>query len=388
MTLMESTPLKFAPPWVQVLITILMGILGLGFGSWSRPNSPWRRLGILLIFPLVWVTSAAFIIRRMGTVPPIVAPATVFAGVYGLFLIRHHASMVRTTQTLAARLAQVMERVGTLRQIEAADPLAVIIENLQRVVPFEDAFVFVLPDNSRHLKFLWSWHAAESAILERRRDVNRKGWLQVGAGPAGDYLHRFFRDHETSDAFGVPVREFDRIVGMLVLKLEKGQVLTLSQRRYLVAAAPFIGPLLKTPTPKTKTESQSLLMHPESIALAVHEQVMRYKNALEHLPVGVLVADPIGRVHYINGIARKFAKRVGVQDPLTEIYPLLRLLCRNTPYTPAQIVELTGTEEESISIPWQDPATGRPKEIAFHSLVINLPDPTETVSNLLQVSIY
>jgi len=395
-TLTRPGPLRFSRLHYQAGIIFLLFLLALGMGRWHRPASPWMRAAIGVAISLFWTVAALVTAIYSGLILPVVVPVSGFFVVYSVFILVHHNRLARVVRTISARLSQVLGRVDRLA-MNMADvgvdaSMDQVMAAIKRAVAFEDAFVFVLPDKGRHLQFLWSMKSDESAIIERRRDIHRKGWLQVAADPLGAYLPRFFADHESSDAFAIPIREFDRINGALVLKLAKGLVLNHEQRQYLAATSTFLTPMLNGLRGKQrKMESSALsLMHPESIALAVHEQILRYKTAMDRLPLGVVVADPLGRVHYINSKALDFVRMIGFKGEIIDIYPVIQVLSRGSMYLPSRILQLSATENESISIPWTDPFSGHTKEITFQGLRIDLSNRTGSgaISNLLQVSIY
>ncbi len=391
MTLTQSSVLKFLPVEQAAIVIIIFVILSIYIGRLRKIGHPVKRLIILMFLPILWVAIASIIAFDTGWIPPIIVPAGSFMFVYGSLTFYQLIQIDKTNQNMSARLIQVIERTGRSLEIQKKDADA-IIQRLQRVVDFEDVLLFVLPQGKRHLKFLWGYRTDESIVKEKRRDINRRAWLDVIANPLGAMMPEFFKDSDSYDAFGVSIKEFEHIRGVMVLRLHKGFDLSVQQRRYLAAAARFITPLLAEDNNKDMDETayKEQFASPDTLALVIHEQVLKYKNAIDRLPVGVIVADPLGFIHYINITAKNFVKMAGVLKQITEVYPFLEAVCKNTSYTPDRIMQLCASDEESIVIHWSDKGLNLHRDIRFHGLVIDLPDPTgsTTVSNLLQITIY
>ena len=390
MTLTQPSTLKFLPVEQAAIVIIIFVILSIYTGRSKKITHPVKRLIILMLLPVLWVALVTLIAFKTGWIAPIIVPAGSFMIVYGSLTFYQLIQIDRINKNMSARLIQVIERTGRSLEFQKNNA-GVIIHRLQMVVDFEDLLLFVLPQGKRHLKFLWGYSSDESIVKEKRRDINRRAWLDVIANPLGAMMPDFFKDSDSYDAFGISIKEFEHIRGIMVLRLNKGFDLTIQQRRYLAAAARFITPLLTEDNYKDMEESyKKQFVSPDTLALVIHEQVLKYKNAIDRLPVGVIVADPLGFIHYINVTARNFVKMAGVLKQNNEVYPLLKAICKNTSYTPDKIMQLCASDEESIVIHWADKRLNLYRDIRFQGLVIDLPDPTGStiVSNLLQITIY
>jgi|GEM_PF-2879171 len=350
------------------------------------------RLGFRAIFSglfiVVWLAVSFMATLYYNLLLPVIAPITAILLVFGYLNIEQTFTIVKELRENNRRLAKEVENwvysSELLQEVSVQDSFEELVGYASGFVDIKKAYLFVLPQNAWHLRMVASIDGSEADVRERRRDIRRKPWQSAISNATGASLRGFLHDRYFN-AYGIPILDFGKMLGIVVISTERGVEMSEPTRQLLERLAYHMGNVLvgieslytKQGMVKKIVRAiqeadaiQQELVQTNRITNLVVNQIGKYRALLERIDIGVMFGDLMGNIYYSNEFAKEFLKESGIGQ------------VRNF----KQIVEHTRGERSrstrefiesatcGMDIPpqeWEDPETKAMYQISLAGLSIN-----------------
>lgn len=241
----------------------------------------------------------------------------------------------------ALRIRRLLERFetrlwegGLFRATGSHARMGELLEELSRLTqpirPVQSLFLAVPEREMRWLRMVASVGAQESDIEERRRDFGRDPYLtalrDADAGPVQGYM----ADPELL-SWMIPLRWLEELQGFLIVNLRRDQ--SREAVRLLRALAPQLAQrlrLLRLQERQRRSlrygEYEEVMEQLESSTRELLEERERQNAVLEQLGAGLLEADGLGNVRFLNSSLTQLLQQLQIHDPHIGLCPLLARL--------------------------------------------------------------
>ena len=310
------------PAWAQWLLCgslaavclLILPLLNL------RPSIVFM-FGIALALLVVDYVLFSFGILRMGAANPLVALA--LAAVASWLGERHQ--VLRELETMSRWSARRLALdTSTGPEPDAFGELWERFARTSRTfTQFESALLGELSDSNWHLEFKLGFGVAPDQVRELRRDVRREPYKSAFMMHRPVWSERFMHAELEQKALLVPLRSFNRVLGLWVINFRKNVEVPNSTLRMVELLAEQLTLTMERQRIRRLRDvrssvRESLLLRPiqetrSSMQFFAHEQT-NLTRMFESLPIGVLVATLWGEIEYINAAMRRFLSSLHVDS--------------------------------------------------------------------------
>lgn len=187
----------------------------------------------------------------------------------------------------------------------------------------ESALLGELSDSNWHLEFKLGFGVAPDRVRELRRDVRREPYKSAYMMHRPVWSERFMHAELEQKSLLVPLRSFNRVLGLWVVNFRKGVEVPSSTLRMVELLAEQLTLTMERQRIRKLRDvrsavRESLLLRPiqetrSSMQFFAHEQT-NLTRMFESLPIGVLVATLWGEIEYINAAMRRFLSSLHVDS--------------------------------------------------------------------------
>jgi hypothetical protein len=187
----------------------------------------------------------------------------------------------------------------------------------------ESALLGELSDSQWHLEFKLGFGVAPDQVRELRRDVRREPYKSAYMMHRPVWSERFMHAELEQKSLLVPLRSFNRVLGLWVINFRKNVEVSNSTLRMVELLAEQLTLTMERQRIRKLRDvrssvRESVLMRPihetrSSMQFFAHEQT-NLTRMFESLPIGVLVATLWGEIEYINAAMRRFLSSLHVDS--------------------------------------------------------------------------
>ena len=383
-TLFES-PIRHLPMLLRTLIILFMAAFSL---FWLRRMRLGFRVIFSALFIVVWLVISFLATLYYNLLLPVIAPVTAIALVFSYLNIEQTFAIVKELRENNRRLAKEVESwvysTELLQEVPIQTSFEQLISYASGFVDIKKAFLLVLPQNSWHLRMIAAIDATESDIRERRRDIRRKPWQSAISNATGASLRGFLHDRYFT-AYGIPILDFGKMLGIVVITTERGVEISENTRLLLERLAYHMGNVLvgieslytkrglvkKTIQAIQEADAiQQELVQTNRITNLVVNQIGKYRALLERIDIGVMFGDLMGNIYYSNEFAKEFLRETGIGQA-RNFMQIIEHTKNERSRPPREFIESATCGIEVPPQEWEDPETRSMFHISLAGLAIN-----------------
>ncbi len=387
--------------WLIILLFILFGTLLL------RRVKLGARMLLMLLLSVGWAAVAIASASFINVLIPFSMPLLALLLVFVYLNIEHTFSIVAALRennlTLEKEVESFLFTPDILKDVPIESLFEQTIRHLRNFIELEKAYLFVLPEGRFHVRVAASIGCTEEEIRERRRDIRRRPWMDVISNPRGAYMQGFMKQKDELLAYGVPILDFGKLLGVMIVITNSDIELSPRQQKLLERTAFHLSGILHnyehlfTNTNLAAAVINAIrnadaikiqLNHTSRITNRVIGQIVKYRALLERVELGVAFADLMGIVYYTNASANIFLTNIGMAGK-KDLLQILEHLS-GSPQRAATMMERALAGEEVPSIEFEDKKNHKVYLIKLSALSVGT-DPTEAESegvSALQMTLF